>query len=90
MRTRTADLYRANPRLSTANNLEIVRNRLSSWKRGEAGILTGEITGEEEFSGREQLEDCSGHEQDKTPKARNYSDNMKRPPAIAQLLPIAR
>jgi hypothetical protein len=28
------------------NNLESVGNRLSTWKRGEAGILTGEITGE--------------------------------------------
>ena len=48
VRTRTADLYRVKaPSLCTSNNLEAVGDRLSTWKRGEAGIVTGEITGEE-------------------------------------------
>jgi hypothetical protein len=40
------------------------------------GFKKQRITGEEEFSGREQLEDCSRHEEGKTPNARNYWDNI--------------
>jgi hypothetical protein len=32
---------------------------------------------EEQFSGPEQLEDCSGNKEDKTRNARNYSDDME-------------
>jgi hypothetical protein len=35
-----------------------------------------------------ELEDCSGHEEDKPSNARNYSDDMKRFPTIAKLLPV--
>ena len=46
--TRTPDLYRVKAAsLCTSNNLEGVGERLSTWKRGQDGILTGEITGEE-------------------------------------------
>src|ERR1700690_3287760 len=36
-----------------------------------------------------RLEDWCGHQEDKISKARNYSDDMERSPAIAQLLPMA-
>ena len=48
VRTRTADLYRVKAAsLCTCNNLEGVEVRLNTWKRGQDGMLTGEITGEE-------------------------------------------
>jgi hypothetical protein len=48
MRTRTADLYRVKAaRLCTFNNLNSVGDCLSTRKRSQAGLLTGEITGEE-------------------------------------------
>jgi hypothetical protein len=37
-----------------------------------------------------QLEDCSGHKEDKTSNTRTHSDDMERSPAIAQLPPIGR
>jgi hypothetical protein len=47
VRTRTADLYRVKgPRSRTSNNLKSVGDCRSTWKRGLAGIVTGEITGQ--------------------------------------------
>ena len=46
--TRTPDLYRVKaPLLCTSNNFEGVEDRLGTCKHGQAGVLTGEITGEE-------------------------------------------
>jgi len=48
VRTRTADLYRVNaPLLCTSNNLQRAEDCINTRKYGQAGIITGEITGEE-------------------------------------------
>jgi hypothetical protein len=48
VRTRTADLYRVKgPLLRTPNSVNNVGDRLSTWKHGQNGIVTGEITGED-------------------------------------------
>jgi len=55
-----------------------------------AGPQDGLIGGLPSVRAGWQLEDCSCHEKDKTPNARNYSDDMERSPAITELLPIGR